>query len=184
MFNTTVHQTIEDRDNPDKIEKQGPFKAENVSTVYLGNGYYFWDDHLKLAHWWGNIHYKNHYVICEGELKVEKKRFLDLVGSRQDMILLKTMIDRLGLNHKPLGKVIETLKAIAKQPGQEEIFPYQVIRAVDRYRGGFDRYSLSFSEGKKGVTDLAPIYIICLVERNRLLLRSYRIVHPAQYISD
>lgn len=184
MFTTKVHQTVDDKDNPDDVEKDGPFKAQRLSSLYLGDGYYFWDDHLRLAHWWGNVHCGGRYIICEGELKVEKKRFLDLVGSRQDMIELKRMIDDLGIQNKPLGSIIETLKTIARRPGRSGIFPFQVIRAFDRYRGGFDHFRTEFAENRKGHTYLDPIYIICMVEKNKLLLRSYRIVFPPQYIRD
>ena len=46
-----IFQTLEDRNNPDEVESQGPFICTN--NPWLGKGYYFWDTFLDLAHWWG-----------------------------------------------------------------------------------------------------------------------------------
>jgi hypothetical protein len=100
------------------------------------------------------------------------------------MMELKRMIDDLGMQTYPLGKVIETLKRIAQTSDNPGIFPYQVIRAVDKYRGGFDSFLKQFADGRNGFTYLAPIYIICLIEKNKVLLRSYRIMYPPQYLRE
>ena len=43
-----IFQTLEDRNNPDEVESQGPFICTN--NPWLGKGYYFWDTFLDLAH--------------------------------------------------------------------------------------------------------------------------------------
>ena len=42
-----IFQTLEDRNNPDEVESQGPFICTN--NPWLGKGYYFWDTFLDLA---------------------------------------------------------------------------------------------------------------------------------------
>lgn len=46
-----IFQTLEDRDNPDKVEQHGPYQSE--MSHWLGKGYYFWDRNITRAHWWG-----------------------------------------------------------------------------------------------------------------------------------
>ena len=41
----TGYHTVEDRDNPDEIEADGPFKCTR-GDAWLGPGYYFWDSKI------------------------------------------------------------------------------------------------------------------------------------------
>ena len=52
MDKRTLFQAIKDLDNPDEIEQNGPFKCRR-EDAWLGEGYYFWDSFVELAHWWG-----------------------------------------------------------------------------------------------------------------------------------
>ncbi len=61
-----------------------PFKScrssenDTVCYPYLGEGYYFWDNNLKSAEWWGKTHYNNSYSIIKIDLVLEGEDFLDL----------------------------------------------------------------------------------------------------------
>ena len=57
-MNRIIYQTVEDRGNPDYVEQHGPFICTN-KNAWLGEGYYFWDTIIELAHWWGNLCYKD-----------------------------------------------------------------------------------------------------------------------------
>src|SRR5258706_7403810 len=59
-----LYQTLEDRNNPDDIEEYGPFKCTSPNA-WLGFGYYFWDSHIELGHWWGRLSFYKNYVICK-----------------------------------------------------------------------------------------------------------------------
>lgn len=52
MDRRTLFQAVKDLDNPDEIEQNGPFKCRR-EDAWLGEGYYFWDSFVELAHWWG-----------------------------------------------------------------------------------------------------------------------------------
>jgi hypothetical protein len=58
----TLYQTLEDRGNPVWVEDNGPLRC-NRGNAWLGDGYYFWDSHIQLAHYWGEM-YKKGYMIC------------------------------------------------------------------------------------------------------------------------
>lgn len=189
VFKTIVHQTLRDNDNPDYVEDHGPFPVKDVKNAYLGSGYYFWDDHIELAHWWGEIRCENNYIICQGVLNVEKELFCDLVGCRQDMIFLKNVIARIPeLHTMALGSVIEFLKELDSRPNKKGIFPFKVIRAIDTSENSFEsKYEhdkLYFSVKRKGFTTFAPQIMICLVEKNKLHLNSYKVIHPNKYVNE
>jgi hypothetical protein len=181
VFTTRVHQTLDDKENADYVEKHGPFPANPDGGLYLGTGTYFWDDHLELAHWWGDVHLDGKYMICEADLNVKKTMFCDLVGSRQDMQHLKQMIDELNISHLRLGAIIEVLKTVEKKRGKGDVFPFLVIRAVDDSPTSFEREEIYFAEEKKGYTSLTPVYLICLIAKSSLFLSSYRVVYPEFY---
>lgn len=46
-----LYQTVKNNGNKQSIETFGPIYGK-VDT-WLGNGYYFWDGFIELAHWWG-----------------------------------------------------------------------------------------------------------------------------------
>ena len=51
-----AYQTLENRNNPDQIEEQGPFLC-NRKSAWLGEGYYFWDSFIEKCPlvWTGRI---------------------------------------------------------------------------------------------------------------------------------
>lgn len=185
LFQTTVHHTVRDLDNADYIEDNAPFATTDVNTSYLGSGYYFWDNHIELAHDWGFIHCDNEYVICEGELTVSDILFLDLVGNRNDQILLSNLIDNIpGLSELSMGEIIEFLKNLEARPNNKGVFPFKVIRAIDISKTRYNVISINFAKYKKGFTTLNPKMIICLTEKNQLLLKSLKIIYPNEYINS
>ncbi|MDB5153045.1 MAG: hypothetical protein JWR54_1796 [Mucilaginibacter sp.] len=182
-FETIVHQTLQDLDNPNHIEDNGPFHVENIDQAFLGSGYYFWDDHIELAHYWGEVHCGRKYVICAGELSVEKELFFDLVGNRKDMIYFKDIISRIPeLENMPIGKIIEFLKDLNSRPNKRGIFPFKVLRAIISSVTAFKQDIKSFASKRQGNMTLTPQIMICLVEKNNLHLQSYKIIYPDKYI--
>lgn len=183
LFHTRVHQTVDDLGDAEKIESHGPFPGKDFGRLYLGSGAYFWDDHIELAHWWGEKHIGEDYVICCADLKVDENTFCDLVGSRQDMLHLKNLITELNITHLKLGAIIEVLKKLEQKYRRGDIFPFKVIRAVDVSYSSYKQELYDFAEGKSGKTSLNPVYLICLIARSDIYLSSYRIIHPAKYVS-
>ena len=184
MLQTISHQTLEDRDNADHIEDYGPFPVGNVDQSYLGYGYYFWDDHIELAHWWGKVHCAGNYVICQGDFDVPSEIYYDLVGNRRDQINFSELISELNLDKLPLGQIIEVLKDLESKPNTKGIFPYQVIRAVDKHENTYKQEIYKFADNREGETTLSPMIVICLVKKNPLLLHSYKIIYPEEYVQD
>jgi len=182
VFSTRVHQTLKDKENPDYVEEHGPFPSLPNGRLYLGNGTYFWDDHLELAHWWGKARHKGKYIICQADLNVKKILFCDLVGCRQDMLHIKRMVGELKISHLNLGTIIEVLKEVENKKRRGDIFPFKVIRAVDDSPTSYERKEIYFTTDKKGYTSLNPVYLICLIGQSDVLLSNYKVIFPEKYV--
>jgi len=174
MFETIVHQTLQNKNNNKEVETNGPYPTSDIKNSFLGSGYYFWDNHIELAKFWGRIRCNNNYIVCEGELKVDKNDFLDLVGSRNDQIHFLKLVSTLNMQNQSIGKTIEALKALEKE--EKGIFPYKAIRVMDSLpKKKFPQKQLKFSN-KENYSILAPMYIICLLEKNKLILPSIKVI--------
>ena len=186
---TVGFHTVEDRDDAFFINENAPFKSVG-SRSFLGIGYYFWEDDIDLAHWWGEIHCSNNYVICSGDITCEEALYFDLVGSVKHRKYLKELHNKLKAeiirfyrkDDIPLGEIIEYLKRINGMGNYKDIFPFKVIRAVDSSKPSANK--MFFASHGKGFIDLSPRTIICLLERNKVFLNNVRIVFPEKYVDE
>lgn len=189
---TIGHHTCLNTEDVDKIERDGPFKAIHNPTTgkqqFLGTGYYFWDNNIEAAKFWGNVHYKGNYLIFEANLTIPEERFLDLVGSRKAMIYAQALMKRFkdrnqNSEYWELGKFIEFMKEVANKPGFKDVFPYTVFRAVDNSAAVKDDNKYFFVAEKTNYTNLNPRLVICLAEKSSLVLQNFRVVYPEKYAS-
>jgi hypothetical protein len=183
MFKTIVHHTVQDLENPDYVEENAPFKGENKGKgTYLGDGYYFWDNHFELACWWGSVHCANSYMVCEADFEIEKKAMCDLVGDRGDQIYFQKCIDMLNSEHIPMSAVIDMMRELDALPHKKGIFPFNAVRAVDNHKGTFDQKVINFSAKKFGVTSINPKIFICLFKKSPEILNNFKIIYPDKYV--
>ncbi len=76
-----AYQTLEDRDNIDYIETEGPFICDH-KAAWLGTGYYFWDTNFEWALDWGEFAYtvfKKDFLITSCKIDLSQDCF-DLYG--------------------------------------------------------------------------------------------------------
>jgi hypothetical protein len=130
----TAYQTLEDRNNIEEIETNGPFKCTR-SDAWLGHGYYFWDSNIKWAVEWGINSFKRrnrHYVIGKCKIDLSKSCF-DLYGTVNHQQELRETIEVL----KDSGKIKVgnrlVLPIILEFLKKEGLFPYKSIRIGDNY---------------------------------------------------
>ncbi len=117
-----LYQTIADRGN----QEYTPIYCE-AADAWLGYGYYFWDSELEDAHWWGQIHYDNFYVICESEYDYASLEYFDLLGNTTHRKYFFTFAKALFRKYNKtytVGECIELLKRI------DSSFKYKAIRAL------------------------------------------------------
>ena len=169
-----AYQTLENRNNPDQIEEQGPFLC-NRKSAWLGEGYYFWDSFIENAHWWGLEGYKNNYVICESTFELDEDKCFNLVDNPEHLKLFeftkKALIEQ-QIHNLIVPRVIEFLK-------QRENFKYEAIRANGI--NSKNEYRTSFVINGHQYLESFPAIQICFLTKNALNRKGFKIVYPEEY---
>lgn len=172
----TGYQTLEDKDNIDVIELEGPFECTHRGS-WLGTGAYLWDTNIKWAHEWGNIGYQKrekNYVIAQTQLNLEHECF-DLLGSvscQQDLIECIDVMIASGKIKDAKQAVIPNLIHFMKEIG---IFTYSSIRAADIHKGIM---RLKFRGDRKEYSIIGQRVQICVIKRKDVILQPLKVVFP------
>lgn len=180
-----IYQTLEDRNNPDVVENQGPFLC-NRKDVWLGIGYYFWDSFIENAHWWGKegARYKN-YFICESSFELNERCF-DLYDNSEHIKDFRGAIEELKKQKlydekkTTVTRVIEFLKRINN-------FPFEAIRArgeLSKSKNSNFFNIIQFNQNKPQYLDLCPAIQICFINKNTSNRKGFKIVFPSEYCED
>lgn len=182
-----IYQTLEDRGNYKEVESHGPYFCSakysdgsiktGVKVPWAGEGYYFWDSHIRDAHWWGETVYRKNgknYIIGNTSYDQHSSLLFDTVSEPSLLIQLKEcgeVIKRNRLIQKTtLAIIIEYLK---KQPE----FTYKAIRFHP------DPINISRREaiplpGDKFVLPIIRKTQICFFDRT-LLTEPFCIIHKS-----
>ncbi|NIJ52335.1 hypothetical protein [Dyadobacter arcticus] len=171
----TAYQTLEDKDNLDEIETEGPFKCTR-SDAWLGYGFYFWDTNMKWAIAWGENSYTRRgkgYVVGRCEVDLSNRCF-DLHGNVAHQLELKEIIEVLKRSGKfrtgnrlILSSILEFLK-------NEGLFEYKSIRIGDNN----DPLKIHFTERRGEFMVINQRVHICVIERKDVILHPFSIVYP------
>lgn len=184
MKNTKIYQTLKDKENPDEIERDGPFLC-NWRNSWLGDGYYFWDSFIENAHWWGESHCNNSYIICEAVVDLDENNCFDLVGNTNHMLIFADSIEYLKIKGKvnesvTLSRVLQHMKDIAVFQNFSAIRAYGINSKSKYYQ---PNYRILFESNKPFQYLLyKPEIQICLLNFNNINFRDYKIVYPDEYI--
>jgi hypothetical protein len=165
----------------DSVLKNAPFlsKVQEGTNPFLGSGYYYWEENLDMAHYWGKTHYKGNYFIIENTLALEGDKFLDLVGNRKHMKFVKDLTTRLASKGRPawnIGTVLEFARRMNEARNNAIKFPFKAVRAIDEWVDDKKREKYYFVEGKKNFTYLNPRLVICVYEKENVVLTPTRII--------
>ena len=119
-----LYQTIQNKGTNDSIERMGPIYGRD--NTWLGPGYYFWEGAIELAHWWGRVHCKSDYIICEATAVFNQSEMFDLFGNTSDFKLFRDITN--ALKDKFAYQEI-TVSAVLNEMRKRTSFHYKVIRA-------------------------------------------------------
>lgn len=119
-----LYQTIQNKGTNDSIERMGPIYGRD--NTWLGPGYYFWEGAIELAHWWGRVHCKSDYIICEATAEFNQSEMFDLFGNTSDFKLFRDITN--ALKDKFAYQEI-TVSAVLNEMRKRTSFHYKVIRA-------------------------------------------------------
>lgn len=188
MIVKTIYQTLEDRDNPDYIELHAPFKC-NRKNAWLGNGYYFWDTFIEIAHWWGEFSYNNSYVICEASCDFNEENCLDLVGNTEHMLEFHNAINllkkqKLIKNKTTVARILSFMKSKIPEFNYDAIRVYGINSIGNKEENKKYLYRLPFITNQAQFLDYKPPIQICVFNKKRVNFRNFKIVYPDKYIID
>lgn len=180
-----LYQTIEDRNNPDQIEANAPFKCLR-KDAWLGHGYYFWDTFIENAHWWGKTNYSQKgYVILKFICEDNYVNLFDLHGNMNHVKYFKDIVNLLhkqGLLNSgtTVAWIIEYLKKHTDFAEQ-----YEAIRIYGHYSKSLNNTEKRFfSKNRLHYFELTPAVQLCLFNKNSLNLKEGEIIFPSEYVSD
>jgi hypothetical protein len=186
MANNIIYQTLEDRDNADAVEEDGPYPCRR-NSAWLGHGYYFWDYHIELPHWWGEKAEYSEYMICEAFCDINSDRCWDLhnEGRHQKEFneALKLLIEsKISHNNRiTVSQLIEYCK-------NNGFFDHEAIRMCGINSSSSQEVGvgsrLKFITGRAPYYEMIPAIQICLINRNSLSLHSYKVIWPEHYYQD
>lgn len=171
-----ILQTVADKDNPDYVESKGPFLC--VNSPWLGEGYYFWDNIMYRAHWWGKTHYKGKYMICQAYATIDDDKFLDLAGNMEQLRYFEKCYNAINSFHD--GKV-KTIGFVVAKLIKDNNFPYQAIRALSENCGG-DEKTIPFVSWSKSYLNFSPPMQICIYDKS--MIHDYHIIYPMDYSNE
>ena len=196
-FETIGYHACRDNEDIDKTERDAPFKSKwkrgddpkkVLHQPFLSEGYYFWEQDIESAHWWGNICYADKYVVFKYDISLDRERLLDLAGSPIDKKRLVTMAAQaiqqgiVGYSDPkeiPAGEVLTFVRNLMK-----DRFPYQAVRSVDNERSqGGGRVNLRpFAAWTNRSVPDDPQFILCLFNFSAQTLHNQTVMHPEIYV--
>ena len=176
-----LYQTLENRENIDKIEANGPYLC-NRSDAWLGPGYYYWESFIYWAHHWGETCYGlGNYVICETLLDPKAISILNLLDP-ENLSYFHEGINAIQRLY-PSRKL--TVPVVIKYLKEHTSFPYVAIKAsglLSPINIDSNRY-IKFNPTMGSVLDLRPQVQICLLEKSVIGDNNFKVIFPQEYAS-
>ena len=183
-----LYQTLEDRSNPDEVERHGPYRCTN-SDAWLGPGYYFWYYFIDLAHWWGRTVYPvTSYMICRqtgdidgnpeildlyadfGMIDAVRQYVMKIKGTyNQNSIIVKTVLEHM----RKIG-ILDDYKAIRIEGNNSTNQDYLLTEQRLKFKSG-NRQSVYF--------DMVPPVQVCVYDKS-VLNEDFKVIFPDEYNID
>lgn len=177
------HHTCSKEGGEEKVLRDAPFKSRSIKgknyIPFLGAGYYFWEDNIEAAKYWGQSHYADTFFILEFDVAFENDKYLDLVGSRKHLMyfqkLQQWLIQKKHCSASAsLGEIVEKLKILSTQ--QKGIFPFKIIRAIDATSRVKDSEKVYFQRNQPNFLNMNPKFVVCIWNLEEVNLYSRKII--------
>lgn len=180
-----LYQTLEDRNNPEEIENSGPFKCR-TATSWLGDGYYFWDGFIELAHFWGKNSTYSNYVVCSAQAYLNTENCYDLVGNINHLKDFRSILEI--MTKEGLLDDKTTVRRIITFMKNKGVFQHHSIRAIgvnsisdnDENKSFTLRFKFDFK--LPAYLDVIPPIQICILNCQKVSLSNYKIIYPDIYV--
>ncbi|MGO3805988.1 MAG: hypothetical protein ACTJHT_06765 [Sphingobacterium sp.] len=168
-----VYQTLRFLNNNERVLQEGPYKCLR-SDAWLGHGYYFWEDSLRPAKYWGKRMHDNKYIIGKGRCEINEENCFYLVGSvkhNEFFVEALNQISEIGelSSNVTVPHVIDYLK----KTGQ---FPFYACRAETTEAFAPSKYwteddftnEVLFKQGQDSRVKLNLIIQLCIYELDKI----------------
>lgn len=177
-----LYQTLEDCNNVDYVEANGPFLG-NVRDRWLGAGYYYWDTFINSAHFWGGISYLNSgkdYLIAQSIVSLPSDRVLNLIEP-SDLTKFAAWRDEYARTFPGSKVTVEKVLTHAENV-MGDGFPYIAIRADFRDCINIREFQDRISPNGKAYMDLKPPIQICIKDRSVIGKDNFKVIYPECYM--
>lgn len=172
--------------------KLGPVKSTTFDEQnrpkskppFAGDGYYFWEDNIEAAEWWGYVKYaKKGFPFRIFKIDIDliyDGTFIDLIGNRQHIKLIANLIRKTKMNidcsEWKFHHFIAYFRKLELR--QKGIFPFKMIRFNDAKLNPKiqEPLLLSAQEQAQNSVLLNPFYIICVFDEVDLNLSTFTFV--------
>ncbi|MBM1106044.1 hypothetical protein JQC67_07845 [Aurantibacter crassamenti] len=182
MRSVKIYHTVDDQGDPDYIENNVPFKS-NSENCWAGVGYYFWENYIEHAHWWGKTHYKDNYVICGCTINIEERNCFDIYGNTAHLEYLEKLRDKLTLVVK---KSTITLESIIEYASRHNLFPYTIVRMAEGNKSNLPQDSTNLLKIKNtrnpSFLVLKPKLVLFMRDPAKWDLSNLKIEFPDKYV--
>lgn len=148
--------------------KNAPYLC--VNEPWFGQGYYFWDDSIKLAEWWGEEHCNSKYIITKAVIDFPDGSLLDHIDNMQHIeffnAVAQTITDRLG-EEATVPKIVEELR-------KREDFTFWAVRGCgipfkpNKYSNSPYVQRIRFAENVNYYLDMLPRHQICIFDKSNI----------------
>lgn len=181
----TGYQTLEDRGDPEYVEKYGPFRCEQ-ENAWLGHGYYFWDRIIDWAHQWGENAYKKRkrkdYIICSADIEDDQTVMWDLYGNPEHQREFITVMEELEQSGHWENADEIVARDVINFLVSKGFFTFKSIRAGDDWnRIRIVSFKRPVEKGPKGQMTIGQRIQVCVLEKSSLTLQNFKIIYPEKY---
>ena len=178
---SVLFQTLEDRDNVDFVEANGPFPG-NIRDRWLGKGYYYWDTFINSAHFWGRfsyLKYNKKYIIAKSVVTLHPSKTLNLLDG-DDLQKFSTWINEFELTY-PDKKVTPEKVITHIQNVMGKDFPYTAIKALFVDCLNCEDYQDRLYPNGKAYLDLQPPIQVCIIDKSIIGRDNFKVIYPLNY---
>lgn len=178
-MSSNLYHTVGDRGNPKYIESNGPFECTR-KDAWLGAGYYFWEDYINNAHWWGKGSYHGKYVICHAVSDYDKNDCIDFTD-KTNLEDLKTILKT--LHNRGIVDETITFPEILEILRNKGVYKQDIVKIKTEFTKKFNPdNAVKFNCDKHQFLDLEPPVQIRFKSKQSIKITKFTIVFPPKYI--
>ena len=183
MKTVVLHHTCGQEGGEEYVLANAPFYAKDFAQErkyqFLGAGYYFWDDDIEQAHYWGKVHYNNNYYIIVFDCNIDEEFLLDLntrEGQKTFFEMQKALQEVISITNKSVNVEDWALSKVLKLIYNSGInFAYKVIKVKDEIASKKRQQKVLFTSSKENFTYLGGVYFYFFRKKEDIDIISKRI---------